>query len=225
MVYLVILIGVFHFFASVVRMYCKYGEQEIFKKICVPAFYACLIAFYFGLILSDSWWTIFLVWLVPAFLHLIFISLRKLYNINLNAAPERFFKFSKYCTIVCSVISIALLISIFREFNDLFLIEPSKFVWVIVVASVLFVLICLHRAFKIVENPNPIKTLQFNGTMGFRIGDSRDFVLSRILHLKLVESQQQLDEICEAAKKQARISMEISVANRKFNNVDSLVSR
>lgn len=66
---------------------------------------------------------------------------------------------------------------------------------------------------------NPIDSISFDGCMGFRLGDSREYVMSRILHLNLInEEEKQTIE----SMRILRVNLPISTSSGLFNNIDTV---
>ena len=57
---------------------------------------------------------------------------------------------------------------------------------IIIVVIIVLLLVRLLLRSNARKSMNPIDSIDYNGTLGFRIGDSIDFVLTRIKHLNLL---------------------------------------
>lgn len=69
-------------------------------------------------------------------------------------------------------------------------------------------------------NINPIDTISFEGCMGFKLGDSYEFVLSRIDHLNLMNSAEKED--FELMKIYKNITLPITTSSNLFNNIKNV---
>jgi len=71
---------------------------------------------------------------------------------------------------------------------------------------------------------NPIDTIVFNSCMGFKLGDSKAFVLSRIEHMGLMNSEEKEDYDFNNETKLYDLLTDspISTSSGKFNNIDTV---
>ncbi len=70
---------------------------------------------------------------------------------------------------------------------------------------------------------NPIDTIVFNSCMGFVLGDSKAFVLSRIEHLGLMNDKEKEDyDFDEVGLYKFITDRSISTSSDKFNNIDTV---
>lgn len=88
------------------------------------------------------------------------------------------------------------------------------------IAVVITLIILFYtNAYLFKRKLNPIDSLSFEGCMGIRLGDKRDFVISRINHLKLLSSEEKIDY---ERLKLADIHNFISTSKKLFNNVNTI---
>lgn len=100
-------------------------------------------------------------------------------------------------------------------------IDVDIYIMIIAISIILTLIILFYvNSFYSRKKLNPIDSLSFEGCMGIRLGDKRDFVISRINHLKLLSSEEKTDY---ERLKLADIHNFISTSRELFNNVGSVV--
>lgn len=92
---------------------------------------------------------------------------------------------------------------------------------IIVGAAIAIFLIAIYFLKKwTVKNNNPVTSIKFNGCMGFRLGDKKEYVFSRINHLKLMNEEEkenhQLMNGFGPTQRRASVSTSVGL----FNNVE-----
>lgn len=68
------------------------------------------------------------------------------------------------------------------------------------------------------ETENPLTTISYEGCLGFKIGDPKNFVKSRIEHLKIGDVEE-TDEVSQYFRKNSPI---ITAATGKFNSIECI---
>ena len=94
-------------------------------------------------------------------------------------------------------------------------------IWTILGGIVIvFVFLALYYKNKMIMSGNPINTIDYDRCLGFKIGDRRDLVMSRIKHLDLLSAKEKED--IEKHIKSGYGNDRISTSSGKFNNVGSM---
>jgi len=97
------------------------------------------------------------------------------------------------------------------------------FILAIIVVVVIFSIYKYGKSAK-KRVSNPIDTIAFNSCMGFKLGDSKAFVLSRIKHLGLMNAEEKEDYDFENQMGYDKVLMyrHISTSRKKFNNIEDI---
>ena len=101
--------------------------------------------------------------------------------------------------------------------------KAKKMKTILIIAGlVVFVILFSRRNRRKVSNP--IDTIKFGSCMGFKIGDRKQFVLSRINHLKLMSNEEKEDfDLEEKMGSGAVLSQRmISTSKGIFNNIEGV---
>jgi hypothetical protein len=92
-------------------------------------------------------------------------------------------------------------------------------IWVI---SIFLVAISvLYYLYRLGRKSGPIDTIKINGCLGFKIGDKRDSVESRIKHLNLLNNT----NIDDYQIKSRLINDSITTSTKMFNNIEDITFR
>ena len=67
---------------------------------------------------------------------------------------------------------------------------------------------------------NPVNTLNYDGFLGFKLGDSREFVVSRIKHLKLFSEEEK--QLFDFMTKNKIDNDCLSTSNKLYNNIKGI---
>lgn len=91
---------------------------------------------------------------------------------------------------------------------------------ILIIAALLVLLILFSRRNR-KKASNPIDTVKFGSCMGFKIGDSKEFVHSRINHLKLMNNEEKEHYDLEEQMGFGTVLADrmISTSNNLFNNI------
>lgn len=96
---------------------------------------------------------------------------------------------------------------------------------ILIIAALLIFLILFSRRNR-KQVSNPIDTIFFGSCMGFKIGDGKKFVLSRINHLKLMNNEEKENYDVEEQMGFGTLSdRTISTSNSLFNNIKNISFR
>lgn len=94
---------------------------------------------------------------------------------------------------------------------------------VLIVVAVIIILYFISKK-KSVKYSNPIDTIRFDGCMGFKLGDSKDFVFSRIKHLSLMnEKEKELHKYRESNNLNVGYSDKLISSELLFNNIENVI--
>jgi hypothetical protein len=92
---------------------------------------------------------------------------------------------------------------------------------ILIISIVLVAISVLYYFYRLGRKSGPIDTIKIDGCLGFKIGDKRDLVESRIKHLNLLTDIER-----ENYKIKSRlISDSITTSTKIFNNIENITFR
>lgn len=90
-----------------------------------------------------------------------------------------------------------------------------------IISIILVVVIIIYLLYRKGRKSGPIDSIKIDGCLGFRIGDKRDYVESRIKHLNLLTD---IDRENYQIKSRL-ISDSITTSTKMFNNIENITFR